>query len=94
MRPLFFLIATVLALASAFAAPASWGPGGCTVVQAAPLAFSGWTARADEPHIHGYFVNGVQVAGYNAQTRVFRRYDAARNLWSKPERPPWQEPES
>lgn len=92
MRPLFFLAATILALASAFAAPASWGPGGCTVVQAA-APFSGWTNRSDEPHVHGYFVNGVQVAGYNSQTRVFRRYDAARNLWSKPERPPWQEPE-
>lgn len=88
MRPLFFLLAVILALASAFAAPASWGPSGCAVAQAVP-AFTGWQARADEPHIHGYFVNGIQVAGYNSRTRVFRSYDAARNIWGKPERAPW-----
>ncbi len=76
---------------------AGWGVGGCAVAQTyAPnygTIHTGWDHRSDEPHVHGYFVNGVQIAGYNSETQVYRTYDAARNVWGKPQRAPWAKAE-
>lgn len=49
-----------------------------------------WTADDADPNYFGFFVNGIQVAGYNAKTGVYRTYNAATDTWSPPLRAPWQ----
>ena len=43
-----------------------------------------WMQHETDKAYFGYYVNGVQVAGYNQTTGVYRRYDAATDTWSLP----------
>lgn len=53
-----------------------------------------WFPHDTDPAYFGYYVNGVQVAGYNQNTGVYRTYDAATDTWSGPVVPPWAQANS
>jgi hypothetical protein len=68
------------------------------------LALSGWGAGCEpvgsvveewlrfpsDPGRSYLFRDGVQVAGYDHERRIFRTYDAAAGTWGPPGPPPWE----
>lgn len=85
---LYFLLATILALATVSLSPikAAWGTG-CAPVGAS--ASYEWRKVPGYPDQRALFRGGVQVAGYNRATGDYRTYDAASRTWGEPECAPW-----
>src|SRR5262249_19626094 len=81
----------ILAFCVTAHAAAAWGPEGCgpvgpTVAGKQVLPFTGWRWHDGRCY---YFHDGIQVAGWDPSTEVYRTYDATQDRWSDPERPPW-----
>jgi hypothetical protein len=62
-----------------------WVPPACSWTQYQTIQ---WVQDATDPSYYGLFVDGVQVAGFNAKTGDYRTYDAATDTWSVPLSPP------
>jgi hypothetical protein len=65
-----------------------WGAG-CEPVGSAAVVEE-WLRLPSEPRYSYLFRNGVQVAAYDHERRIFRTYDAATDTWGPPSPPPWE----
>jgi hypothetical protein len=48
-----------------------------------------WVQHETDKAYFAYYVNGIQVAGYDSNTGVYRTYDATTDTWSAALTPPW-----
>lgn len=48
-----------------------------------------WVPHETDSSYFGYYVNGVQVAGYDQDTDLYRTYDRATDTWGPEQAPPW-----
>ena len=82
-------LGTVLTLAwiTAGKSRGAWGPAGCGPVGSKADKETGWRFYRGRQY---YFCNGVEVAGWDPDERIYRSYDAATGQWSEPQPPPWE----
>lgn len=66
---------------------AAWGPQGCAPVGRTFTATAPTSEWQEYQGCYYHYTNGVQDAGYDPQTKVFRTY--RNGVWSKPLTPPW-----
>lgn len=86
-----FVLSACLAVSLASPAEAGWGPGGCTVVQAAPVASDALRWEYHPEHGQSWLFRGQhQIAAWDHEAKVYRARIG--NGWSEPQPAPWAEP--
>jgi hypothetical protein len=68
----------------------AWGAGGCGPVGAPTSSSYEWKQFPSDPGRSYLYYRGVQVAGYDHAGGIYRSYDAATDIWSEPQPPPWE----
>lgn len=66
---------------------ADWGAGACGPVGSPREE---WRRYASDPGRSYLFRDGVQAAGYDHETRIYRIYDARTGIWGPAQAPPWE----
>ncbi|OAI41018.1 hypothetical protein AYO40_00630 [Planctomycetaceae bacterium SCGC AG-212-D15] len=93
MRRVAFVLAIVLGLCSVSLASEARAGCACTSVECNVTSSSEveevWRQHPDDPAYFGLYRGGVQIAGYDTRSRIYRSYDAAKRIWGPADRAPW-----